>query len=208
MVNDSLSLLFFPSCVFHPVSIKIQWRDLSRFCLLFSTPLLEESFIDHDTKVGSVGRRVSAQCVEAVRKNGRAVIMKKWQLQIDKIRLWNLVLSPTYHPCGVGALIYLRQILLKTNDHLHTHKSVQKRKKGGDYNYCVLINWHLVAVFLVFLVVQYRLFCLGSTRERRVKTCKKIYSKRPGSRVAFQDSIQDRYKQCMYIWLYICVHPK
>ena len=131
MVNDSLSLLFFPSCVFHPVSIKIQWRDLSRFCLLFSTPLLEESFIDHDTKVGSVGRRVSAQCVEAVRKNGRAVIMKKWQLQIDKIRLWNLVLSPTYHPCGVGALIYLRQILLKTNDHLHTHtQSVQKRKKA------------------------------------------------------------------------------
>lgn len=56
---------------------------------------------------------------------------------------------------------------------------------------------------MVFLVVQYRLFRFG-TRERRVKTCKKIYIVKGRDRGAYQDSIQDRYKQCMYI--YVCIY--
>ena len=151
----------------------------------------------------SLGSVCWGRTQKRTRSYNEKVTTSNWQNKI--MELGSIThLSPVWCRC---ANLFATNLIEDKRSLTHTHKAF-KKEKGGDYNYCVLINWHLVAVFLVFLVVQYRLFCLGSTRERRVKTCKKIYSKRPGSRVAFQDSIQDRYKQCMYIWLYICVHPK
>ena len=152
----------------------------------------------------SLGSVCWGRTQKRTRSYNEKVTTSNWQNKI--MELGSIThLSPVWCRC---ANLFATNLIEDKRSLTHTHKAFKKEKRRWLYNYCVLINWHLVAVFLVFLVVQYRLFCLGSTRERRVKTCKKIYSKRPGSRVAFQDSIQDRYKQCMYIWLYICVHPK